>query len=251
MNFNAGRDSVRERQRIQDLMAMVPSGIENALDAGSRDGHLAAQLLTKVKRVTAMDLLPPTVEMDPRVVFEIGDITSLGYRDDTYDLVLCSEVLEHIPGANLIKACQELERVSNRYLLIGVPYQQDLRQWQLACGSCGQQSPPWGHVNSFDEKSLKELFPRSSVVECKESGSAKHGTNSASTWLFRLAGNPYGSYEQLESCVHCGEKIFRPPPMTTLARFLAKVAVWIQALQNLLMSEKPLWIHILLLKNHT
>jgi SAM-dependent methyltransferase len=51
--------------------------------------------------------------------FVLGDIESLPFRDDSVDLVLCSEVLEHIYRYRL-SAC-ELCRVSRKRLIVSFP----------------------------------------------------------------------------------------------------------------------------------
>jgi hypothetical protein len=70
----------------------------------------------------------------------------LGFADDFFDFVLCAEVLEHIPTASLSRACSELGRVSKHYVLIGVPYRQDIRVGRTTCWSCRKKNPPWGHI---------------------------------------------------------------------------------------------------------
>jgi hypothetical protein len=101
----------------------------------------------------------------PKVISTKGDVTRLNYIDDEFDLVLCCEVLEHIPTYLLSTACKELARVTRGDLVVGVPYQQDLRSGQTTCPNCKLINPPWGHVNTFDEFKLAELFPEMKIAE--------------------------------------------------------------------------------------
>ena len=48
-----------------------------------------------------------------------GSIYELPYKDKAFDLVLCTEVLEHLENPD--KALKELVRVSNKFLVISVP----------------------------------------------------------------------------------------------------------------------------------
>jgi len=70
------------------------------------------------------------------------------------DFILCTEVLEHIPAATLPTVCPELERVSSGAILIGVPYEQDLRFGRTTCRSRGGRTHP---------DRLERLFPRFGV----------------------------------------------------------------------------------------
>ncbi len=52
----------------------------------------------------------------------LADIRKLPFDDNSYDLILVSEVLEHIPWEDLEKALQELHRISKKNLVISIPY---------------------------------------------------------------------------------------------------------------------------------
>ena len=97
----------------------------------------------------------------PRVHCVSGDVTHLEFADDSFDLVVCTEVLEHICPHRLAAACSDLERVTRQYLLVGVPFLQDIRVGRTTCDKCGFRNPPWGHVNAFDAPRLLAMFSRS------------------------------------------------------------------------------------------
>lgn len=48
-----------------------------------------------------------------------GDIYKLPYKDSSFDLLICTEVLEHLKNPR--KALAELRRVSSKYVLLSVP----------------------------------------------------------------------------------------------------------------------------------
>lgn len=245
MNLAEYRASDRERARVGDLMALLPSGLSNVLDVGARDGFISRMLADRGARVTALDLECPRIEHEGVHCVQ-GDATALGLPDEAFDLVFCAEVIEHIP--DLAGACRELSRVSNRYLLIGVPYRQDLRVGRCTCRACGKRSPPWGHINRFDEPRLAELFPDCRVLKKSFVGIADKGTNALSCALMDLAGNPYGTYEQDEPCVHCGAAFTPPPPRHLGQRLLTRAAVILRRATTAFETTHPNWIHLLLEK---
>lgn len=55
----------------------------------------------------------------PKLNIRQGDIYKLPYRDNSFDLVICTEVLEHLENPR--KALKELTRVSRKYILLSVP----------------------------------------------------------------------------------------------------------------------------------
>ena len=55
----------------------------------------------------------------PQGNFVKGNIYNLPYKNQTFDLILCLEVLEHLPFPQ--KALEEIKRVSSRDILFSVP----------------------------------------------------------------------------------------------------------------------------------
>ncbi len=52
----------------------------------------------------------------------VGDVRSLPFKDNSFDLILICEVLEHVPFEDLDKALSELKRVSSNHVVISVPF---------------------------------------------------------------------------------------------------------------------------------
>ena len=245
MKLSEHRESQIEQARISDLMGLLPDGLSSALDVGARDGYLSLKLAERIPSVTSLDLERPNIEHD-RVQCVKGDITSLAFPSATFDLVFCAEVLEHVPA--LEKACGELGRVSRRYVVVGVPYKQDIRVGRTTCAVCGYRNPPWGHVNSFDERRLNSLFPAFNVLRTSFVGTAEQSTNALSCLLMDMAGNPFGTYDQQEHCINCGSSLRRPSDRRLLQKVMTKAATLARICQNLFSKPGPLWIHVLMEK---
>lgn len=52
----------------------------------------------------------------------VADIRNLPFKDQTYDVVVAYEIIEHIPREEVDKALSELHRVSNKYVIVSIPY---------------------------------------------------------------------------------------------------------------------------------
>lgn len=243
-DLDAYRQSARERLRTADLLRLMPAKGEVALDVGARDGHFSRLMAERFGKVVALDLERPGFDI-PGVDCVDGDVTRLGFPDGRFDFVLCAEVLEHVPTSLLPAACKELVRVCRGQLLIGVPDRQDLRVGRTTCQACGRTNPPWGHVNRFDERQLREMFPGCLVVEVSRVGSTREATNALAAWLMEKAGNPYGTYSQDEPCVHCGSALGEPPHRSPFQKVLTRVAFWAQAVTAPLARPRANWVHVL------
>lgn len=90
-----------------------------------------------------------------------GDLYALPFEDDTFDTVLCSEVLEHLdhPG----RAFRELRRVARRAVVVSVPREPYFR-WLSGAGRALGLSPDPGHVNFWTKPGFQR-FVRSHLSQ--------------------------------------------------------------------------------------
>ena len=238
------RYAPREQARIAALFRLIPERGGSALDIGARDGYLSLRLAERYDKVTAFDLEKPA-SIPRSLRWVVGDAARLPFPDRSFDLVMCVEVLEHIPERFLRRVCAELTRVTRGHLIIGVPYDQDLRLGRTTCRTCGGKNPPYGHVNVFNELNLECLFPELRSEKTELVGDGQERTNGVSALLYDRAGNPYGTYDQDEPCIHCGAKLVPPARRSVPERAIASAATYLQRAQVALTGRRPNWMHVL------
>ena len=90
------------------------------------------------------------------IEFELASIYDLPHDDDSFDLVICCEVLEHLeePAQGLA----ELARVSSGKVLISTPWEPVWRLLNLARGRYIRDlgNTP-GHLQNFSRRQLLDL----------------------------------------------------------------------------------------------
>jgi len=242
--LRAYREHPREVERVARLFGLMARSGPQALDVGARDGHLSLLLAERFERVVALDLNLPEVS-HPRVECVVGDAAHLNYPDQSFHTVVCAEVLEHIPPTLLPAVCRELVRVAAHHVVIGVPFRQDLRVACCTCRTCGTVNPPWGHVNSFDLERLVGLMHGLVPVKVEYVGRTRAVTNALSAGLLRFAGNPYGTYDQDEPCIQCGERLLRPGQRNLAQKVATRLAHWGNMAQTALTPWRGNWMHVL------
>lgn len=85
------------------------------LEVGIGNGFVSEYLRKAGIEVVTLDFDP---ELSPSVA---GQVQRLPFADRAFDLVLCSEVLEHLPLDMLPQALSELRRVTRAHVVLSVP----------------------------------------------------------------------------------------------------------------------------------
>jgi len=97
------------------------------LDAGCGEGFVADALLKAMPgaRITGFDVLEESVKLaqlrNPRATFSLGDIYNIAHEDNSFDVVYCFEVLEHLQEPD--RALREMARVARRAVVMSVPHE--------------------------------------------------------------------------------------------------------------------------------
>lgn len=102
-----------------------PLRVVSVLDVGCGEGFTLKKLADKKigKRNEGIDYSSEAIKIGKMIYPELklskGNIYKLDYPDKAFDLVVCTEVLEHLNEP--AKAVAEMKRVSKKYIVLSVP----------------------------------------------------------------------------------------------------------------------------------
>jgi len=194
LNPNPMQRYLLRRFHRQMASLLKGTGAERILDAGCGEGFVISYLLQENDRlaITGIDCSLEAIEMarqmvplvlspstlrrgsgqallrtsavEGGVLFDVGDLREMPYGDDSFDLVMCLEVLEHLPDPH--SGLRELRRVTSAHCLVSVPHEPFFRATNFLRG---KHVPAWGrdpeHLQHWTARQFRRLVEQYFEVE--------------------------------------------------------------------------------------
>ncbi len=192
-NLLVRRATLRYLRDVDSLVGSVD--VSTVLDAGCGEGFVACNFGDK--RLIGMDISLDPLKVARHKSHDLsltrGDVYGIPFRDESFDMVMMCEVLEHLEAPE--KALAEAGRVSKRYCLFSVPREPYFSLANLArgknvtrFGNDEEHVRHWtmrGFVEyisgSFDVLEVRCPFPWT-VMLCEKRKTKVHGTRPLAMW---------------------------------------------------------------------
>jgi SAM-dependent methyltransferase len=223
------------------IRQLIPPEVNKILDVGCGNG-IITNLLSDRWDITGIDTSETALTFltCPAVLASAMEIP---FADISFDLVLSSEMLEHLNNGDLAKAITELKRTAGKYLVISVPNGENLRASYASCPQCGTVFHAWHHLQSFTPERMLNLFePEFRILKRIVTGP------SIQNWIPQLLDIRQKHCQWLfpgdkSICPYCGNTEFQKPHSS----FLTKA---INGLNRILCSRKQYWQVCLYQRKH-
>ncbi len=139
------------------------TGVSKMLDAGCGEGFFLnflnqnGQDLSYVGSDLSQEAIAwSKANLIPDFQASVADIHALPYPEDAFPLVVCLEVLEHIPDS--AAGLRELARVSSEYILVSVPHEPFFRGANFLRG---KHLARWGndpeHIHTYSGRAFRRM----------------------------------------------------------------------------------------------
>lgn len=106
---------------------VIDKSAKSILDIGCGEG-LPMRLIKKrmkVQKSTGIDLFEPYIKKAKNVQthdsYELQDIRKLNYKNQSFDIVIASHVLEHLTKEEALKVLDKLEKIAKKQIIIAAP----------------------------------------------------------------------------------------------------------------------------------
>lgn len=159
-----------ENQRLHEtILREIPASARLVLDIGCGNAWLAEALTARGIHVVSFDIATANLRKALAKVpagnhYAVrGDVLDLPFRAGSFDAIVSSEVIEHVPHLqgyldNILQALKPGGRA-----IITTPYNEKI-QYSL-CIHCNRQTPLHAHIHSFTESSLDKLLAKHPAVK--------------------------------------------------------------------------------------
>lgn len=157
-------------KKLEDYHGRNPITNTNLLDIGCGEGVISLQILQHFPdiRIVGVDYSLEAIEKANKlcasvhnnksayILFKSGDIYNLEFQNNSFDIVLCLEVLEHLERPQ--DALMEIYRVCKRQLIISVPHEPWFRLGNLlSFKHVTRAGNPSGHIQHWTNSTFSEF----------------------------------------------------------------------------------------------
>jgi len=154
----------------EEIIDELIEGIEadSFFDFGCAEGYYVKKYSEKFKRVVGADIGEKKIETARETCpegefFLLKGEKKLPFKDNEFDLVLASEVLEHIPDWK--SALAELKRVAGKNILITIPLEGSY-SWRLFSKIWPMEKR--GHLHKLASKDIEEEMLGWKLIEKRQ-----------------------------------------------------------------------------------
>ncbi len=139
------------------------------MNIGVGDGWLEKKCVAQGWETYALDPIKNAINNVTAAGVEgkVGHIEAIPFADNFFDMIFCSEIIEHLTQEQIRQGLSEVTRVlKNSGMLLGtVPFNENLFEGRVVCPDCGNVFHRIGHQQSFDTTTIGAVFPDSLTLE--------------------------------------------------------------------------------------
>jgi 2-polyprenyl-3-methyl-5-hydroxy-6-metoxy-1,4-benzoquinol methylase len=151
------------------ISLLKPLNAKSILDAGCGEGFTMDKLLKEkvTSNIEGVEYSKEAIALGkklyPSLTIRQGSVYNLPYKDRSFDLVICTEVLEHLKDPT--KALKEMLRVTKKYLIISTPNEPFFMLGNFLRGkNLSRLGNDPGHINHWSCLGLKIYLEKNGLT---------------------------------------------------------------------------------------
>ena len=197
-------DNITQINRAKETINLIPEDVKSVLDIGCGNG-IVTNMIEK-PFVVGLDFAKiPLTQVETNAVQ--ASIDRLPTKSKTFDLIILTEVLEHLDDEIYIKAIEEIKRLKGNYILITVPFDENVELGLCKCSVCGNLFHGSHHYRRFDNSWFNEEFPEYSMEKIKYASYSIPPNEKLDNIKYKFGVH---TYSEVAVCNRCGNRPIRP-----------------------------------------
>lgn len=169
------------KRKIKKIREILPQGIHSIADIGCGDGTITQQIKNNHfivgidrSKTALMKVILPRI---------LSSADQLAIKDNSFDLVLSSELLEHLEDDIFNSTLEEIKRISRKYILLTFPNAETIEKDFVKCPNCGNVFNKSYHLRKLTVQNITPHFKGYKIVTQFEYGKGKRRYKK---WLLKI-----------------------------------------------------------------
>jgi SAM-dependent methyltransferase len=189
---------------MEETIKFIPENADTILDVGCGSGAILNELRNRNK--VGIDF-SRTALSQVKAERILGDVGRLPFVSDCFDVIVSTEVIEHLDDLTFHLFIKEINRLRPKIIVMTAPYEEDLDAMLSQCKKCGWTFNIFHHRRSVSPDIVDNLFPNYRRTDLK----LLNEKYDASKWITILGHRlGYYAFKSGEICDKCGSKIEKP-----------------------------------------
>ena len=204
LSDNYGELTPNGKRRMEETIKLIPENADTVLDVGCSSGTILNEL--KNRNRVGIDC-SRTALSQVKAEKILGDIGRLPFVSDCFDVIVSTEVIEHLDDSTFHLFIKEINHLRPKIIVITAPFEEDLCGGLSQCKKCGWTFHIAHHRRSVSPDVVDNLFPNYRRTNLK----LLNEKYDAPKWI-TILGHRLGCYafKPGEICEKCGSKIEKP-----------------------------------------
>lgn len=211
--------------KAKALISMIPENVTTILDVGCGNGLITNQLAQRYD-ITGLDISEPALQY-VKTKKVCASASAIPFADREFDLVMSSQLLEHLGESDFFGSLKEIQRVADKYILISVPNREHVERDFIQCTKCRHVYNINHHFRSLDVEIFAKNFPDFRLVYHTTGGvkvkpsffwltRMKHRYVPSQSWMPHYWTKKRSRYNTCPKCGHHFPIPFKTSPLTLI-----------------------------------
>jgi len=195
-----------EVSRLNAVNLTIPDDVKTVLDVGCGDGIICNPLAKRFDVVAIDFSIEALIHVQAKKLQAAAE--NLPFKKGTFDLILLSDILEHLSDELLSRVISQVQALSSKYILINVPNNEDITLNTTKCPGCGEVFHLNWHARSFTKDSILEIFPNFELLDFKYCEPPRFKLHDLTMRLKQIVFNRSERRPMRTICPFCGYNLF-------------------------------------------